>query len=97
MRNKETTKELFLLNEDFRKRHDLRRYTLTHMHILTQGLAVTAPEDVKNPGKCVRLGSCDQVEPKGNASCPLNRLILRRVESGFVPVLCFLDTINLLT
>lgn len=45
---------------------------LTHMPILTQGLAVPGPEDV-------RLGSCEQVELKGNVSCLLNRLILGRV------------------
>lgn len=54
-------------------------YMLTHMHILTQGLAVTGPEDVKNTGKCVRLGSCDQMETKGNESYLLDRLMLRRV------------------
>lgn len=47
-------------------------YMLTHMPILTQGLAVPGPEDV-------RLGTCEQVEPKGNASCLLSRLILGKV------------------
>lgn len=73
---------------------------LTHMHILTQGLAVTGPEAVENAGKHLKWGSCDQLEPKGDArSCPLNRLILGegvRVWSRFVSGLCFLDTFNLL-
>lgn len=56
-------------------------YMLTHMHVLTQGLTVTGPEDVENAG---RLGSCDQLEPRGGArSCPLKRLILGEVcETG---------------
>lgn len=49
-------------------------YMLTHMYMLTQGLALTSTEDVENAGKHLRLGSCDQLEPKHNArSCPLNR------------------------
>jgi len=58
-------------------------YTLTHMHILTQGLAVTGPEDVENVGKHLRPGSCDQLGPKGDArSCPLDRLMLVEVCEG---------------
>lgn len=50
---------------------------LTHMRVLTQRLTVTDTEDVENAG---RFGSCDQLEPRGDArSCPLKRLILGEV------------------
>lgn len=48
-------KNYFYLKQDFRKRHNWRKYSeleLTHTHILTQGLAVTGPEDVKNTEMC---------------------------------------------